>query len=321
MSSPVVKPLPVVDVANRCIPILPNFLIIGAAKAGTTAMWHYLRQHPEIFMSRQKEPRFFALYGKPVNFKGPGDQTRFKFVKELQEYQQLFAGVQNEKAIGEASPWYFYVESAAPAIKKMLPDVKLVVLLRDPVERAFSNYLHAVNEGLEPEPTFREAMEAEEIRIRENWSPRFHYKSKGFYFNQLQHYLKFFDRDQLKVYLYEDLTNDPDAMFCDLFKFLGVDPTFRVDVRLRHNESRVAKSKTVERFLRPPNAVVQSLKPLLPKCLRESVKGKMAILKNLNLKPKPKLSRKDREEFIELYRKDIAQLEEFIGRDLSKWIS
>ena len=149
MSSRVVKPLPVMDVANRGKPILPNFLIIGAAKAGTTALWHYLRQHPEIYMSPHKEPRFFALYGQPVNFKGPGDKTRFKFVTELQEYHQLFAGVQNEKAIGEASPWYLYVKSAAPAIKKMLPDVKLVVFLRDPVERASTNYLHVVNEGLD----------------------------------------------------------------------------------------------------------------------------------------------------------------------------
>lgn len=223
-------------------PTLPNFLIIGAAKAGTTALWHYLRQHPELYMSRHKEPRFFALYGQPLAFQGPGDQTRFNFVTDFQDYQQLFADVQDEKAIGEASPWYLYVKTAAPAIKEMLPGVKLVAVLRDPVDRAFSNYLHAVNEGLEPLPTFREAMDAEAARIRENWSPRFHYKSKGFYYRQLQHYLEFFDREQLKIYLYEDLTNEPEALFADLFEYLGVDPMFHVDVEKRHNESQIGRA-------------------------------------------------------------------------------
>lgn len=303
---------------NTDHPNLPNFLIVGAAKAGTTAIWHYLRQHPEIYMSRHKEPRFFAVYGRPLNFQGPGDKTRFKFVTDLQEYQQLFADVTDERAVGEVSPWYIYVQRAAPAIKEMLPRVKLVAILRDPVDRAFSNYLHAVNEGLEPLPTFRKAMEAESTRIRENWSPRFHYKKKGFYYRQLRHYLKFFDREQLKIYLYEDLVNEPEAMFADLFEYLGVDPDFRVNTGERHNESHVTRSRTVKRFLEPGNVVSQSAKLLVSKRWRRTIRQRITAL---NLGPKPKLSRKDREYFIEVYREDVAKLEELIGRDLSSWVS
>lgn len=296
--------------------VLPNFLVIGAAKAGTTALWHYLRQHPELYMSRHKEPRFFALYGRPVNFRGPGDMTRFNFVTELETYQQLFAGVQDEKAIGEVSPWYMYVDSAAPAIRKLLPDVKLVAILRDPVERAFSNYLHAVNEGLEPLPTFREAMDAEKARIRDNWSPRFHYKSKGFYYRQLQHYLEYFDRSQLRIYRYEQLAADPGALFADLFEFLGVDPAFQVDTGKRHNESRAARSRTVKHVLEHRNIIRQGAKLLVPKSLRAGIRNRISAL---NTGSKPQLSRRDRKDFIEIYRDDITKLEAFLGCDLSGW--
>ena len=118
----------------------------------------------------------------------------------------------------------------------------------------------------------------------------------------MQHYLKYFDRDHLKVYLFEDLINDPEALFADLFQYLGVDPTFRVDVRIHYNESRAARSKTVERILRPSGVVVRNLMPLMPKRWRETVNGKIFILYTLNLRPKPKMSREEREELIELYR-------------------
>lgn len=296
--------------------VLPNFLVIGAAKAGTTALWQYLRQHPELYMSPHKEPRFFALYGRPVNFRGPGDMTEFNFVTELEAYQELFAGVRDEKAIGEVSPWYLYVETAAPAIRKLLPDVKLVAILRDPVERAFSNYLHAVNEGLEPLPTFREAMDAEEARIRDNWSPRFHYKSKGFYYRQLQHYLEYFDRGQLRIYLYEDLINEPEAMFADLFEFLGVDPGFRVDTGKRHNESRPVRSRTLRQLLEGRNVIRRGARLLVPGPLRAAIRERVSAL---NTGQKPRLSGRDREYFIEVYRDDMTKLEAFLECDLSRW--
>lgn len=316
MSTSIARLRPVAPGRRADKAVLPNFLVIGAAKAGTTALWHCLRQHPELYMSPHKEPRFFALYGRPVNFRGPGDMTRFNFVTDLEAYQRLFAGVRDEKAIGEVSPWYMYVESAAPAIRKLLPDIRLVAILRDPVERAFSNYLHAVNEGLEPLPTFREAMDAEAARIRDNWSPRFHYKSKGLYYRQLRHYLEYFDRGQLRIYLYEHLVNEPEALFADLFEFLGVEPMFRVDAGERHNESRAPRSRAVKHVLEQRNIVRQGAKLLVPGPLRAGIrKG----LHALNTRAKPKLSRRDRKDLIEIYRDDITDLEAFLECDLSGW--
>lgn len=298
--------------------MLPNFLIIGAAKAGTTAFWHYLNQHPQIYMSPHKEPRYFALCGRPVDFRGPGDATRFRFVTDFEEYEGLFSGVGGERAIGEASPWYLYVPSAAPAIKDRIPDVKLVAILREPVERAFSNYLHAVREGLEPLKTFREAMEAEEGRIQAGWSPRFHYKQKGFYFRQLSHYLEYFDREQLRIYLYDDFIETPAELFADLFGFLGVDVEFEVDMRQKLNVAWVPRSLALGRVLREGNSLTRAVRRLVPKIVRERIKKGIGAL---NEKPKPVLPPEDRTHFRREYREDVLQLEGLLRRSLENWMN
>jgi hypothetical protein len=295
---------------------LPNFLIIGAAKAGTTAIWSYLSQHPQIYMSPHKEPRYFALCGRPVEFCGPGDITRFRFVTDFDDYKALFEGVKGETAIGEASPWYLYVPSAAPAIKERLPGVKLIAILREPVERAFSNFLHAVREGLEPLSSFREAMEAEEERIQAGWSPRFHYKQKGYYYRQLSHYLEYFDRERLRIYLYDDFIEEPAELVADLFAFLGVNVEFEVDMRRRLNVSWVPKSQILGQILREGNILTRTAGRLVPKGVAAKVKGRIAAL---NEKPKPVLIPEDRARFHLEYREDILRLEALLGRSLKRW--
>lgn len=294
---------------------VPNFLIIGAAKAGTTALWRFLSQHPEIYMSPHKEPRYFALCDRAVDFEGPGDKTLFRFVTEYREYQDLFAGVTDQKAIGEASPWYLYEPTAAAAIKRRLPDVKLVAVLRDPVDRAFSNYLHAVNENLDPAPTFRAAMEDEPRRIQQKWSPRFHYVQKGFYYRQLQHYLQYFDRERVRVYLYEDLTDQPHEMFKDLFQYLEVSASFTINAAERHNDSRALRSKYIARALK---SVPSGVRMAFPEPARVWLKK---VIEDFNRKPKPVLSPEDRASYVEIYRDDILKLQDLLDRDLSAWMS
>jgi hypothetical protein len=298
--------------------MLPNFLVIGAAKAGTTAIWYHLDQHPQVFMSPHKEPRYFALCDGPVDFRGPGDSTRFRFVTDFDEYQSLFDGVDDELAIGEASPWYLYVQSAAPAIKKVLPDVKLVAILREPVERAFSNYLHAVREGLEPLATFREAMEAEGDRIDAGWSPRFHYVQKGFYFRQLSHYLQYFDPAQLRIYTYDEFIRDPKSLFTDLYDFLGVDAGFVGDYGRRLNVAWVPRSQSLGRALREGNLLTRTAGKVLPRNFRHRIKNWIAAA---NRRSKPVLSVEDRDHFRRSYREDVVQLEGLLGRSLATWKS
>ena len=139
---------------------LPNFLIIGSAKGGTSSLHYYLRQHPQIFMPDLKEPRFFALEGGILNFQNPDSAINYNSITTLREYESLFANVTNELGIGEASPLYLYSEKAARRIKHYVPDAKLMVILRNPVDRAFSCYTHLLREGYET-LSFEAALKAE----------------------------------------------------------------------------------------------------------------------------------------------------------------
>jgi len=297
---------------------LPNFLILGAAKAGTTSLYKYLEQHPDIYMSSFKEPGFFAFEGEQLNFQGPGTKTRINkwSVTDINTYQEMFAGVTTEKAIGEATPLYLYYPKACDRIKHYIPDAKLIVMLRDPVERAFSNYVWAVQPGAEPITNFTDALAAEPERINHNWGPRWHYKAQGFYYRQLKLYYENFTRQQIKIYLHEDFVANPVAVLQDIFKFLAIDNTFCPDMSKKHNTSQIPRNKTWHKFINQPNLIKSIIKPLLPVDLRQNIKKNA---KNNNLY-KPQLSPEVRQLLITEYQPDILQLQELIGRDLSKWL-
>ena len=147
---------------------LPNFLVIGTGRAGTTSLYHYLAQHPQIFMSPVKEPKFFALEGHSLDFRGPGDERiRAETTTTLSAYRQLFDGVRDEIAVGEASTLYLSHETAPDAIARYVPDVRLIALLRDPAARAHSAFQHLTRDGWEPLAEFEEALRDEPRRIAE----------------------------------------------------------------------------------------------------------------------------------------------------------
>ena len=121
---------------------MPNFLIIGAMRAGTTSLYHYLKQHPQVYMSPVKEPRFFALEGEKPDPGRPTDERLMNHsITDIEAYRALFQAVSKETAIGEASPLYLYSPKAPERIRHYIPDAKLIAVLRDPVERAYSHFL------------------------------------------------------------------------------------------------------------------------------------------------------------------------------------
>ena len=301
---------------------LPNFLVIGAGKSGTTSLYHYLRQHPQIFMSPTKEPKFFALEGVGIYFRGPGDQEVMtqtadnRSVTEIGAYERLFDGVRGEKAIGEASPIYLHSPQAPARIRHHIPDAKLVAVLRNPVERAYSAYLHQVRDGREW-LGFREALRAEEGRIRDGWAPGWRYRRVGFYFEHLSRYYELFGAEKLRVYLYEDLSESPVSVSQDIFRFLGVDGSFVPDTSLRHNPSGIPKSKALVALIKRPNPLKSAARAILPEKLRKRLS---ASLQTRNLSKAPPMPEEARRELVEAYREDVLRLEGLIGRDLSGWL-
>ncbi|MCW5935662.1 MAG: sulfotransferase, partial [Fimbriimonadia bacterium] len=155
---------------------MPNFLIIGAAKSGTTALYFYIKQHPEVFMAKVKEPRFFAYEGGVPEWKGPLDAENNAWViTDKEVYTALFNDVSEEKVWGEASPIYLYSEPAPERIKNYAPDAKLVAILRHPIERAYSHYLHLIRDNREPLRDFGKALDLEPERMANGWEWSWHY--------------------------------------------------------------------------------------------------------------------------------------------------
>ena len=296
---------------------LPNFLIIGAQKAGTTSLYHYLEQHPQIYMSPEKEPGFFDFEGEKPNFRGPGDcDTYTQVTTDLKSYCSLFQGVSHEIAIGEATTWYLYSPKAPQRIKHYIPDIKLIVILRNPVDRAYSAFMHAVRDSRETLTDFAQALDREKERIEKNWEYLWRYQDMGFYSVQLQRYFEQFDRSQIAIYLYEDLNAHPAALLKNMFQFLGVDDTYVPKVFTRLNMSGTHKNKALDAFLRENNPVKNFLKPFFPVRFRKHVANYLRI-HNFD---KPKYTLAVQKQLIEVFREDILVLQNLIQRDLSKWL-
>lgn len=290
---------------------MPNFLIIGAMKSGTTALYYYLEQHPQIYMSPVKEPNFFCS-----GQHGNSDSTS---VTRLRAYQDLFKGASGEKALGEASHCYLYEPGAVAQIQQHVPDARLVAVLRNPVDRAYSHFLHMVRNGTEPLTDFARALREEEAGALQK--RRFQdYIGRGRYYEQLKRYFDAFDRNQVRVYLYEDLSNAPIDTLQDIFRFLAVEDSFLPDVSLRRNVSGYSRYKTLDKFLRKPSSVKDALKTYLPARLRWRLSKAFDDLKTRNLVEPPAVQSEVRRQLVGVYREDILRLQDLIQRDLSGWL-
>ena len=294
----------------------PNFIIIGAMKAATTSLYTYIKQHPDIFMTKVKEPMFFNNFQQENNYNILGSKS--KKATKLEEYLAMFKDAKNEKAIGEASPAYIYNENAPYLIKEHLPDVKIIAILRQPTDRAYSNFLHTKRADRENVNSFGQAIKIEKERISDNWSPLYHYIQKGFYSVQLKRYYNLFPKENIKVYLFEDVVKTPKETLKDIFKFLNVDENIEIDVSKKSNVSGTPKGilgfilKKMRYYnLMPKFAISDYLPTFIISLLFKSV-----------YKDTEKLDSVLRKELTDkYYREEILKLEKLIDRDLSNWLS
>ncbi len=305
---------------------LPNFLIIGAQKAGTTALYYALSRHPDIFMSPVKEPAYFTAENAFRDTSGPGDETA-QVITDLHEYETLFAEGQHVIARGEASTSYLYDANAAEKIKHLIPDVKLIAILRNPVDRAYSNFLHLRRDGREPLRDFRAALAEEGTRNASGWSVSWRYKEKGFYGIQLEKYLTHFSRGQIRWYLYEEYDDDPYPTVTDIYKFLGVDDTVSQDLSTRLNVGGMPRSESLQWLTRritpapqdPNNTSDRRLKWLINR-MPDRLRRGLLNAQNTNLERPSVLSTDLRAELMEAYQDDIERVGELTGLNVSRWL-
>ena len=299
----------------------PNFLIIGAAKSGTTSLANYMSQHPEIFLSPQKEVTFFPFANRVPDFKGPGDESLNKrIIVDHDNYLKLFSEVtfnSNIKAVGEASIWYLYDKHSAPNIKSLYPKMKLLALLRNPIERAFSCYLMTLREGRETAKSFEESLFLEPKRINLNWEYIWHYINAGFYYNQVNQYLDLFSPHQINIHLYDEFQSEPNTLLRTIFNFLEVDSSFKPNMNYRLNLSGIPKSLILNNLLNRPNYLKRISKVIIPSRVRRIVRFKF---NKFNLF-KPVFPEELRPVLLSIYRDDILRLQDLLKRDLSVWLN
>ncbi len=297
----------------------PDFLLIGAAKSGTTALFYYLGQHPDLFACPVREPNFFALENHKLEFPGPGDEETVgkHSVTNLEGYRRLFDGSDAEQKAGEVSPLYLYAREAPARIKRYIPDVRLIVVLRHPVDRAYASYLHLRRDGREVFESFEEALSSERERIVCGWEHLWHYVEMGRYATQIQRYLDCFNAAQIKVILYEDFQAHPVEVVQQCFEFLNVDTHFIPDFSRRPNQSGIPRSRFTQQVLSGDGYV----KRLMAKYLPEKIKGRILTqVQRMNLH-RPLMDEELRRELNDLFKEEIILLQDLIDRDLSHWLN
>jgi hypothetical protein len=301
---------------------LPDFLVVGAPKAGTTALHAALAAHPQLFMSRVKEPRYFLCEDgvPPPRRGGPGDaQTYQEYVWRRRDYEALFEGRGEGMLAGESSPFYLWDRDAHRRIRAVIPDAKLIAVLRDPVERAYSNWAHLWSAGLEPCHDFIEACGREPERIAAGWAPFWRYLELGRYGEQLRDLFRVFLRDQLLILRYRELRDEPAAALTRVCEFLGISPGLisavpRENVRPHIRNGRA--TLLLQELLRAGAGVGQYFPPPVRRLARGPV---LAALQRRSRAREP-LTRDQRAELIARLAPDVRRLERVTGRYFGDWL-
>jgi len=302
---------------NKKKVVLPDFIIPGAAKSGTTTLYRILQQHPEVYVPNfYKETYFFAYFGRELPYEK-------SFVEHTltnpMEYIGLFKKDTDAKIMGEASIGYMYdFEQSIANIKKFYGDnhrkVKIAMILRNPVDRAYSHYTFLIRNGFE-QKSFEEAILPESIKQRKSIRPGFDYLEYGMYYKQVEAFKNEFD--EVKIFLFEDLKKFQN-LASDLFSFLGVND-FQVKKDIQANPSGIPRSRTAVNFLRK-NELAKRIHRMFP----HKAQGMLLNFRDKLLKKvlrRESMSDETRANLKSYFKEDILKLEALIERDLSNWYS
>lgn len=299
--------------------VKPNFLVLGAAKTGTTSVYAYLKQHPQVFMPT-KETFFFQseIYRNnhlPYPAQRPKEEIVFDETDFLQPYQQAGAFA----ARGEVATGYlYYWKEAIPQIKKVLgEEVRLLAILRNPVERTYSGYTF-FSRDLHEKLSFEEALAAEPERTKKDWDFMWHYVAHSRYAEGVRAYQAAFPH--VRFLFFDDLQADPAGFMQDIFRFLEIDVEVPLELE-KQNVSGAPKSKAVQHLITQENPLKKIFRPLLRSIFGRETRHRIrAWLKARNVGDKDRMSAEQYNRLLPLFEEDIRQVERLTGRDLSSWL-
>lgn len=303
---------------------LPTFLLIGAGKSGTTSLQNYLSQHPDVYMPKVKEPNFFALEGqtKITGYDEEDPEGFFHYpwsVTNKVDYEKLFDNATYQKAKGEASTMYMYMPNAPQNIKKYVPEVKLIAILRNPAERLYSRYMHLVREDRAPSEKLEDCFDKDSI-----WWKKNDLVQEGFYYKHLHRYFDLFPKNQIKVFLHDELRANPQKVISEMYHHIGVSNDFEPKTDIEFNPSGKIKNPMVDKLIGQKSLLkkaVNSIAPVVVEKLKNSHLAQKTLvgLRKKNMEKAP-LNKELKQKLIqEIYLEDINKLEKLLGKDLTSW--
>jgi Sulfotransferase family len=297
---------------------LPEFFVAGAPKAGTTALHAALAKHPSLYMSAVKEPKFFLTDGPPPSRGGPGDvQTYREHVWRRDHYEALFDRAPAGALTGESTPFYLYNRDAHRRIRELIPDARLIVILRDPVERAHSNWTHLWSAGLDPIGDVVQACAEEERRIAAGWADFWHYTALGRYGEQLEHLYEVFPAEQVFVFRYRALVENPAQALDRICAFLDVPQGLVTEVpreNVTAHPDETLRHRALSRALRISTAA----STILPRM--DAMTNSLERMVQRDSPPRRPLTWEQRKALIPAFESDIRLLESMTGEDFSDWL-
>ena len=284
-----------------------DFFIVGAPKAGTTSLYHYLSEHPQVEMSSQKEPDYFS--DKAIHEQGM--YYAKNRVDTLDKYESLF--VQKESVVyGEASVSYLFYKNVAEDIKKYNPNAKIIIMLRDPIERAFSHYLMDYRLGL-----ISDSFENVLAKISKHKNAHLFYQQYievSKYAKQIQRYLDFFKKENILFIDYEDFKKNVSKTVDQVYNFLNISTEFVADINTKHNTFIMPKNKII-RLIYSFVFLRKILTFLFPVYLVKNIR--VLLFKS---DKKPELLKETRSLLSIIFNDDIKKMEEVLAKNYSKWI-
>ncbi len=295
--------------------VKPNFMIVGVARCGTTSLFEYISNHPEIGMPKLKEPKYFSSIDLDLPQNGIADNTVFtRMIIERKNYYNLFDRFKGFKAIGEASSDYFYYyKNVIPRIKKELGDIKIIICLRNPIERSFSAYCNLLRDSRE-KLSFSDALAHEQQRIDSNWDWMWHYKNGSIYFPAVKMFIEKFSK--VKIILFDDLTSNPKKICSEVFEFLEVDKKYSPKEFPKYSFSGKPKNNLFSLLTTRNNKYIFFIREVLLKFFPRKIIDNFSQI----LFSKEKIKNQDSIKLSLFFKNDIYKLGNFIKRDLSKWI-
>src|SRR5580692_5884311 len=299
---------------------MPDFFIAGVPKAGTTALHVALGRHPALYMSAVKEPKFFLTEGSPPARGGPGDAKTYReHIWRRADYEALFDPASADQLRGESTPFYLHSRDAQRRIRAQIPNARLIVVLRDPVERAHSNWTHLWSAGLEPVGDFVRACDQEERRIEAGWASFWHYVGLGRYGEQFEYLFTLFPREQVLVLRYRLLVDEPTQTLDRICEFLGVAPGVLTEIP-RQNVTSHPEPTAAHRAVSLAQRAGSALGSWIPGLTAATLTGPLERYLQRHSRERQPLSWQQRQPLMPRFETDIKLLEGVLGEDFSDWL-